>query len=58
MKLRKLVGYGEPLGDFMAFVPGERRQRVGGGGRVGEATGLDRNRYLARETARGRDAFG
>jgi ribonucleoside-diphosphate reductase alpha chain len=27
MKLRKLVDYGEPLGDFMAFVPGERRQR-------------------------------
>ncbi len=27
MKLRKLLNYAEPLGDFMAFVPGERRQR-------------------------------
>ncbi len=27
MKLRKLLGYSEPLGDFMAFVPGERRQQ-------------------------------
>jgi ribonucleoside-diphosphate reductase alpha chain len=27
MKLRKLLNYSEPLGDFMAFVPGERRQR-------------------------------
>jgi ribonucleoside-diphosphate reductase alpha chain len=27
MKLRKLVNVGEPLGDFMAFVPGEKRQR-------------------------------
>ncbi|QJR16810.1 LAGLIDADG family homing endonuclease [Usitatibacter palustris] len=27
MKLRKLLDYSEPLGDFMAFVPGERRQR-------------------------------
>jgi len=26
MKLRKLTNYSEPLGDFMAFVPGERRQ--------------------------------
>ena len=26
MKLRKLLNYSEPLGDFMAFVPGERRQ--------------------------------
>jgi len=26
MKLRKLVNYSEPLGDFMAPVPGERRQ--------------------------------
>jgi ribonucleoside-diphosphate reductase alpha chain len=28
MKLRKLTGYPEPLGDFMAFVPGERRQQT------------------------------
>ncbi len=27
MKLRKLTDYSEPLGDFMAFVPGERRQQ-------------------------------
>ena len=27
MKLRKLLNYSEPLGDFFAFVPGERRQR-------------------------------
>ena len=27
MKLRKLVDYPEPLGDFMAFVPGTRRQQ-------------------------------
>jgi ribonucleoside-diphosphate reductase alpha chain len=26
MKLRKLVTYSEPLGDFMAFVPGTRKQ--------------------------------
>ncbi|MFO1321749.1 MAG: adenosylcobalamin-dependent ribonucleoside-diphosphate reductase [Burkholderiales bacterium] len=26
MKLRKLLHWSEPLGDFMAFVPGERRQ--------------------------------
>ncbi len=26
MKLRKLLNYPEPLGDFMAFVPGESRQ--------------------------------
>lgn len=26
MKLRKLLNYPEPLGDFMAFVPGEHRQ--------------------------------
>ena len=26
MKLRKLVHYSEPLGDFMAFVPGTRKQ--------------------------------
>lgn len=26
MKLRKLLDYSEPLGDFMAFVPGTRRQ--------------------------------
>jgi ribonucleoside-diphosphate reductase alpha chain len=26
MKLRKLLNYSEPLGDFMAFLPGERRQ--------------------------------
>jgi len=28
MKLRKLIDYSEPLGDFMAFVPGERRQQT------------------------------
>ena len=28
MKLRKLLNWSEPLGDFMAFVPGERRQQV------------------------------
>ena len=28
MKLRKLIDYPEPLGDFMAFVPGERRQQT------------------------------
>ncbi|MCX7892493.1 MAG: adenosylcobalamin-dependent ribonucleoside-diphosphate reductase [Burkholderiales bacterium] len=28
MKLRKLLTYPEPLGDFMAFVPGERRQQT------------------------------
>jgi len=28
MKLRKLLNYSEPLGDFMAFVPGERRQQT------------------------------
>jgi ribonucleoside-diphosphate reductase alpha chain len=28
MKLRKLTDYPEPLGDFMAFVPGERRQQT------------------------------
>jgi len=27
MKLRKLLDYSEPLGDFMAFIPGERRQQ-------------------------------
>ncbi len=27
MKLRKLLDYSEPLGDFMAFVPGEGRQQ-------------------------------
>jgi ribonucleoside-diphosphate reductase alpha chain len=27
MKLRKLLNYSEPLGDFLAFVPGERRQQ-------------------------------
>ena len=27
MKLRKLLNYSEPLGDFMAFVPGARRQQ-------------------------------
>jgi ribonucleoside-diphosphate reductase alpha chain len=26
MKLRKLLDYPEPLGDFMAFIPGTRRQ--------------------------------
>ncbi len=28
MKLRKLLPYPEPLGDFMAFVPGQRRQQT------------------------------
>jgi len=28
MKLRKLLDFPEPLGDFMAFVPGSRRQRT------------------------------
>jgi ribonucleoside-diphosphate reductase alpha chain len=28
MKLRKLLSYAEPLGHFMAFVPGERRQQT------------------------------
>jgi ribonucleoside-diphosphate reductase alpha chain len=28
MKLRKLLNYSEPLGDFMAFVPGARRQQT------------------------------
>ena len=28
MKLRKLVDYSEPLGDFMAFVPGSRKQQT------------------------------
>ena len=28
MKLRKLIDYPEPLGDFMAFVPGEKRQQT------------------------------
>jgi ribonucleoside-diphosphate reductase alpha chain len=28
MKLRKLLNYPEPLGDFMAFVPGARRQQT------------------------------
>jgi len=27
MKLRKLLNYAEPLGDFMAFVPGTRKQK-------------------------------
>ena len=27
MKLRKLLNYPEPLGDFMAFIPGTRRQQ-------------------------------
>jgi ribonucleoside-diphosphate reductase alpha chain len=27
MKLRKLLNYPEPLGDFLAFVPGSRRQQ-------------------------------
>jgi ribonucleoside-diphosphate reductase alpha chain len=27
MKLRKLLSYAEPLGDFMARVPGEQRQQ-------------------------------
>ncbi len=28
MKLRKLLNYPEPLGDFMAFVPGSRKQQT------------------------------
>ncbi|HSD54296.1 MAG TPA: adenosylcobalamin-dependent ribonucleoside-diphosphate reductase [Burkholderiales bacterium] len=28
MKLRKLLNYSEPLGDFLAFVPGERKQQT------------------------------
>jgi ribonucleoside-diphosphate reductase alpha chain len=28
MKLRKLLNWSDPLGDFMAFVPGERRQQT------------------------------
>jgi ribonucleoside-diphosphate reductase alpha chain len=28
MKLRKLLAYPEPLGDFMAFIPGTRKQRT------------------------------
>ena len=28
MKLRKLLDFPEPLGDFMAFVPGSRRQQT------------------------------
>ena len=28
IKLRKLLNYAEPLGQFMAFVPGEKRQQV------------------------------
>jgi ribonucleoside-diphosphate reductase alpha chain len=28
MKLRKLVDYSEPFGDFMAFVPGSRKQQT------------------------------
>jgi ribonucleoside-diphosphate reductase alpha chain len=28
MKLRKLIDYSEPLGDFMAFVPGSRKQQT------------------------------
>jgi ribonucleoside-diphosphate reductase alpha chain len=28
MKLRKLLNYAEPLGQFMAFVPGEKRQQM------------------------------
>ncbi|MDR2452858.1 MAG: adenosylcobalamin-dependent ribonucleoside-diphosphate reductase [Candidatus Accumulibacter sp.] len=28
MKLRKLLDYPEPLGDFMAFIPGTRRQKT------------------------------
>ena len=28
MKLRKLLDYPEPLGDFMAFVPGSRKQQT------------------------------
>jgi ribonucleoside-diphosphate reductase alpha chain len=28
MKLRKLLDYPEPLGDFMAFIPGTRKQRT------------------------------
>jgi ribonucleoside-diphosphate reductase alpha chain len=27
MKLRKLLDFPEPLGDFMAFVPGQRRKK-------------------------------
>jgi ribonucleoside-diphosphate reductase alpha chain len=27
MKLRKLLNYPEPLGDFLAFVPGSRKQQ-------------------------------
>ena len=27
MKLRKLLDFPEPLGDFMAFVPGRRKQQ-------------------------------
>jgi ribonucleoside-diphosphate reductase alpha chain len=28
MKLRKLIAYPEPLGDFLAFVPGEKKQQT------------------------------
>jgi ribonucleoside-diphosphate reductase alpha chain len=28
MKLRKLLSYSEPLGDFLAFVPGQRKQQT------------------------------
>ena len=28
MKLRKLLDYSEPLGDFMAFIPGSRKQQT------------------------------
>jgi ribonucleoside-diphosphate reductase alpha chain len=28
MKLRKLLNYSEPLGDFLAFVPGQRKQQT------------------------------
>jgi ribonucleoside-diphosphate reductase alpha chain len=28
MKLRKLLDFPEPLGDFMAFVPGSRKQQT------------------------------
>jgi ribonucleoside-diphosphate reductase alpha chain len=28
MKLRKLLDYPEPLGDFMAFIPGQRKQQT------------------------------
>jgi ribonucleoside-diphosphate reductase alpha chain len=28
MKLRKLLNYAEPLGHFMAFIPGQRRQQT------------------------------